>query len=172
MSKQSIFCLAASPYHADRIVAAMRTAEFAPGNISLLFSTVDPDPATAVLVAGHTSSPPDPTTTDVGTGALGWIAGIGPVDIPTTERPFLAGGPIVSALNEATPGDAAGPIVGALLRLGLPGSETLIYDREIRAGHVLIAVQSSDPVEMTTAQELFTREGAGRLCTFGKNRGP
>ncbi len=152
MSKTSLCGIAPSHPHAERIVAALKAADFANDAISVLQPdqactrdlAPDQNPEThAVLIAGHTPAEP------IG-GPLGWIAGIGPIAHAGTS-PFEASAP-------PTPG---------LIGLGLSADEARRYEDKIREGKILISVQTADANATARAREIFDHNGAEDICTTG-----
>ncbi len=83
-------------------------------------------------------------------GAIaGLLIGIGAIAIPGVGA-LLIGGPIAAALglsgaaattvSGAVTGALAGGLVGALTGLGIPEEEAKVYEKEITAGAILVAV--------------------------------
>src|ERR1700678_883318 len=79
------------------------------------------------------------TTGGVVGGTLGLLAGIGVLAIPGIG-PFIAAGPIVSALAGLGVGGAVGGLIGALVGMGIPEYEAKRYEGHIKAGGVLLSV--------------------------------
>lgn len=91
-------------------------------------------------------------------GAAGLAAGIAAIVVPGVG-PLLAAGPIIAALVGAGVGAAVGGLLGALKDLGLPEEEAEDYSKQVRAGRVLVAVQTEDG-EAPTAIEVMEKAGA------------
>src|SRR5690606_27051360 len=126
---------------AELIIDRLRSAGFSNNDISVLF----PDKSTTKDFAHeqHTKAPEGATTGGVagmGVGAiLGWLAGLGTLAIPGVG-PFVAAGPIMSALSGAAIGGATGGLVGALVGMGIPEYEAKRYEGKIKDGNILISV--------------------------------
>jgi hypothetical protein len=169
MSKKSVFCIAASRGHADRIVDRLKAANFSNNDISVLF----PDKKTTRDFAHETNSKaPEGAVAGAGTGgvlggALGWIAGIGALAIPGVG-PFIAAGPILAALSGAAVGAALGGIAGALVGMGIPEIEAKRYEGKIKAGNILISVHTENSEEITRAKDLFSKSGGQDICATGE----
>ena len=120
MSQKSVFCIATTRGHADRIVDQLKAASFSNNDISVLF----PDRGTTRDFAHekNTKAPEGAVTGGVIGGALGWIAGIGALAIPGVG-PFIAAGPVMVALSGAAVGAAVGGIAGGLVGMGIPELE-------------------------------------------------
>ena len=120
MSK-SVFCLSDNESQAERIVDALKVADFSNNDISVLF----PDKSGTKDFAHeqHTKAP-EGAATGAGTGgvvggALGWLVGIGALAIPGVG-PFIAAGPIMAALAGAGVGAAVGGLTRGARRDGYP----------------------------------------------------
>jgi hypothetical protein len=85
MSQKSVFCIATTRGHADRIVDQLKAASFSNNDISVLF----PDRGTTRDFAHekNTKAPEGAVTGGVIGGALGWIAGIGASDRSSRRAP-------------------------------------------------------------------------------------
>jgi len=111
---------ATSRDQADRVVGALKTANFSSNDISVLF----PDKgSTRDFAHEKNTKAPEGAVAGAGTGgvvggALGWVAGIGALAIPGVG-PFIAAGPIIAALSGAAIGAAVGGIAGGLIGLGI-----------------------------------------------------
>ncbi|MBC7366147.1 MAG: DUF3341 domain-containing protein [Undibacterium sp.] len=162
MPKNSIFCLSASRSQVERMIAALKAADFSSGDISVLLpdhlSTHDPVPAPDTPGAEGILSAVGKD--GVIGGPLGWIAGIGPLVLPGVS-PLVGGGPIVGAMEST----ATGGIAGGLIDLGLSDSEARRYHGEIMGGKILLSVQTKGPKQIACAREIFTRDGAEDICT-------
>ena len=66
-------------------------------------------------------------------GTLGLLAGVGALAIPGLG-PFIAAGPIMSALAGLGAGGAVGGLVGALVGMGIPEYEAKRYEGRIKEG--------------------------------------
>jgi hypothetical protein len=81
------------------------------------------------------------------------LAAVGSLTIPGIN--LVAVGPIVAALTGAGVGAAAGGLIGALIGLGIPEYEAKIYEKKIKEGGVLIAVEVRNSDEERTVKEIF-----------------
>lgn len=166
MSHKSVFCIATSHDQAGRIVNRLKTADFSNSDISILF----PDQgSTRDFVHEKSTQVPECALVGAGTGgvlggALGWIAGIGALSIPGVG-PFIAAGPIISALSGAAFGVAFGGIAGALIGMGIPEKKAKIYEGKIQSGNILISVHTENSEEISHAKNIFANAGAQDICT-------
>src|SRR5207247_2408681 len=90
----------------------------------------------------HTKAP-EGATAGAGAGAivggtLGLLAGIGALTIPGIG-PFIAAGPILSALGGVGAGGVVGGLIGALVGMGIPEYEAKRYEGLVRQGRVLLS---------------------------------
>ncbi|MBI2817478.1 MAG: DUF3341 domain-containing protein [Acidobacteria bacterium] len=100
-------------------------------------------------------------------GALGWLVGIGALSIPGLG-PFIAAGPIVSALAGAGAVGTAAGIAGALIGLGIPEYEAKRYEGRIKKGGILLSVHCDDSDWTKRAKEILERTGANDISTTGE----
>lgn len=166
MSKNSVFCIAASRNEADQIVGRLKSANISNAEISVLLAdgkNVQESPHKAP------ASSPQVAAVGVGTGALvggalGWIAGIGVLAIPGVG-PFLAAGQVMAVLSGAALGAAAGGIAGGLIALGMPEDEAKRYESQVKTGKVLISVHTDNSRDLTRARYIFKQTGAQNICS-------
>ena len=170
MSK-SVFCICDNESQAERIVDALKVANFSNNDISVLF----PDKSGTKDFAHeqHTKAP-EGATAGAGTGgvvggALGWLVGIGALAIPGVG-PFIAAGPIMAALAGLGVGAAFGGLTGALVGLGIPEYEAKRYEGKIKEGNILISVHSENSDEVTRAKDIFERNRRARYLVNGRKR--
>jgi hypothetical protein len=97
-------------------------------------------------------------------GALGWLAGIGLLAIPGIG-PFIAAGPIVSALSGIGAGGAVGGLAGALIGIGIPEYEAKRYEGRIRSGGILLSVHCDNSDWTKRAKEILAHTGANDIST-------
>src|SRR5664280_3484630 len=142
---KAVFCIAQNIDQTESIVNDLRTAGFSTNDISVLF----PDKSTTKDFAHekHTKAPEGAAiggSVGLGTGAvLGLLAGIGALAIPGVG-PFIAAGPIMTALAGMGVGGAVGGLVGALVGMGIPEYEAIRYDGRVRQGGILVSVHCDD----------------------------
>ena len=173
MSKSSVFCIAKSYGHAERIVERLQSAGFSTSEISVLMpdtggrhdvghvkATKAPEGATTGATAGGITG-----------GVLGLLAGIGSLAIPGVG-PLIAAGPIMAALSGAAVGATTGGIVGGLVGLGIPEIEAKRYEEKLKNGNYVIAVDADDRDEVARAKELFKNEGADDITTSSLSKAP
>jgi hypothetical protein len=167
--EKAVFCIARTRDQAELIIDRLRSAGFSNNDISVLF----PDKSTTKDFAHeqHTKAPEGATTGGVagmGVGAiLGWLAGLGTLAIPGVG-PFVAAGPIMSALSGAAIGGATGGLVGALVGMGIPEYEAKRYEGKIKDGNILISVHTGDSQERSKVKEIFERANAEDIAVTGE----
>jgi|HubBroStandDraft_6_1064221.scaffolds.fasta_scaffold767665_2 hypothetical protein len=126
---------------AEEAVNALRRVGFRNTDISALFpdnagskdfahekNTKAPEGATAGAASGAVAG-----------GVLGWLVGIGFIAIPGIG-PFIAAGPIISALAAAGALGTVGGMVGALVGMGIPEYEAKRYEGRVKHGGILLSV--------------------------------
>ena len=166
MSKPAIFGLVKTETQARSAIVALEAAGFIATDISVLGGSDHYDingvPQTGFAKTrdvGHTNSTkaPEGATAGVATGGAlgglaGWLIGIGALAIPGIG-PFVAAGPIMTALSGAAIGATAGGVTGALIGYGIPEYEARLYAGKLETGHILIGVHAIDANEAAAARK-------------------
>ncbi len=155
--------------HAEQGVDTLIENGFRREDISVLF----PDNAGTKDFAHekHTKAPEGATAGGgagviVG-GTLGLLAGIGALTIPGIG-PFIAAGPILSALGGAGAGAVVGGLIGALVGMGIPEYEAKRYEGMIRQGHVLLSVHCDSSDWVGRAKHVLETTGAEEISSAGE----
>jgi hypothetical protein len=148
---------------------AFRAANFRPEDISLLFAE---NLGTKDFAHVKATKAPEGATAGAGTGAviggvLGWLVGIGAIAIPGIG-PFIAAGPIMTALAGVGVGGAVGGITGTLIGLGIPEYEAKRYEGRIRKGGFLMSVHCDDTNWTRKAKEILQKTGAEDVSSTGE----
>jgi len=157
----AVFGIYQTQTQAEEAVDTLIDNSFRPEDISVLMAdnvgtkdfahekhTKAPEGATSGAVAGGV----------VG-GTLGLLVGLGTLAIPGLG-PFIAAGPIMSALAGIGGGGALGGLIGALVGLGIPEYEAKRYEGMVREGRVLLSVHCDNSEWTSRAKELLGRTGA------------
>jgi hypothetical protein len=115
---------------------------------------------------------PEGATTGAGTGvilggALGWLMGIGALAVPGLG-PFIAAGPVMTALAGAGVGGTVGGIAGALIGMGIPEYEAKRYEGQVKNGGILLSVHSDNSEATKRAKEILKRSGAQDIAATGE----
>lgn len=94
-------------------------------------------------------------------GAIaGLVAGAGAIVIPGLN--LIVTGTIIAGLAGLGAGAATGGVLGGLIGAGIPEHEAKLYDKEIRAGNVLVSVDARDSDQEKMVKEIFANYGADR----------
>jgi hypothetical protein len=162
----AVYAIYSSRQHAEEAVESMRSAGFRAEDISVMF----PDNL-GNKDFGHErhSKAPEGATlgaTAVGVvgGALGWLVGAGMLAIPGIG-PFIAAGPILSALAGLGAGTVVGGLGGAFVGLGIPEYEAKRYEGRIRSGGVLLSVHCPDEHWVNRAKEMLRHTGGEDIAS-------
>ncbi len=171
----TVFGLANSKDHAERIIARLQQEGFANREISVLISdrqgrdvAFESTQATTVTTKKlgtekHTKAPEGGVTGvvtgGVVGGVIGLLAGIGAIAIPGLGA-FIAAGPILGLLSGSAVGGAAGLLIGALTGLGIPEYEAKQIEAGLKKGGVLLSVNAATLQEVDAAKSIFKKEGA------------
>jgi len=102
-------------------------------------------------------------------GALGWLVGIGALAIPGIG-PFVAAGPIISALAGAGVGGALGGVTGALVGMGIPEYEAKRYESYMKDGGLLISVHADDGKWASRAKEILESCGGTDVASASEEK--
>ena len=76
-------------------------------------------------------------------GAFGLLLGIGAIAIPGIG-PFIAAGPIMTALAGIGVGGTVGTFAGALIGMGIPEYEAKRYETHLKNGGYLLSVHADN----------------------------
>jgi hypothetical protein len=154
---------------AERAVDDLRADGFRTEDISVLFP--DNQGSKDFAHEKHTKAPEGTatgaTTGGVVGGTLGLLAGIGVLAIPGVG-PFIAAGPIMSALAGLGVGGAVGGMIGALVGMGIPEYEAKRYEGRIREGGVLLSVHCDNSEWVGRAKDSLKQTGAEHIASAGE----
>jgi len=158
---QAVFGIADSEARAERIVADLREAGIAAGDVSILFP--DRTGTRDFRHEAHTKAP-EGASAGAGSGALlggtlGWLSGVGAVAIPGLGA-FIAAGPILATLTGMAAGAALGGVSGALIGYAVPEFEAKLYESKLRDGNYLISVHTRSVDEQAHVRQILDRNGA------------
>jgi hypothetical protein len=166
---KAVFGIVKSEMQAKEVVDKLKVMGFSPGDISVLFA--DRSGTQDFAYEQHTKAPEGATAgglVGAGTGGvLGWLAGVGTLAIPGIG-PFLAAGPIMTALAGVAIGGTAGGLIGALIGMGIPEFEAKRYEGKLREGNILISVHTEDAKERSRAKDVFELAGAEDVSYTGE----
>ncbi|HEY0901696.1 MAG TPA: hypothetical protein VGD95_06190 [Micavibrio sp.] len=94
--------------------------------------------------------------------ALGALAVAGTIVVPGLN--LIVTGAYVGALAGLATGAVAGGLVGGLIGAGIPEYEAKIYEREIRNGAILIAVDARDSAQKDQIKKCLEMSDAHNLA--------
>lgn len=150
-------------------VDELKSAGFRNTDVSVLF----PESAgTRDFAHEKNTKAPEGATAGAGTGvilggALGWLMGIGALAVPSLG-PFIAAGPVMTALAGAGVGGTVGGIAGALIGMGIPEYEAKRYEGQVKNGGILLSVHSDNSESTKRAKEILKRTGAQDIAATGE----
>jgi hypothetical protein len=165
----AVFGIYKSAAHAERAVDILSVKGFSQNDISVLLPDND---STKEFAHEKNTKAPEGATTGVTTGGivggtLGLLVGIGALAIPGLG-PFIAAGPIMSALAGLGVGGTVGGIIGALVGMGIPEYEAKRYEGRLREGGILLSVHCNTSEEVSRAKHLLTETGAEDIASSGE----
>lgn len=156
----------------ERSIDILKIQGFRNSDISVLMPT--PESAPNFGHEKNTKAPEGAATGATGGmaigGAVGWLVGVGAIMIPGIG-PFLAAGPIVTALAAAGVGGAVGGVAGALVGWGIPEYEAKVYDEIVRGGGILVSVHVDDSEWLSRAKRILEQSGARDVSSAPEVRG-
>lgn len=167
---KSVLGIYSSRNAVENAITSLREAGFSHTDISILL----PESLGAHdLSTTKATKAPEGATTGAGSGAviggaLGWLAGMGALATPGLG-PFLAAGPIMSALAGAGVGGAVGGFTGALVGLGIPEYEAKRYEGRLQKGGILVSAHCDTSAEIDRAKMVLQRTGAEDISTAGES---
>jgi hypothetical protein len=168
---RAAFCIASTVTQASRIVSDLRRAGFDDDAISVLYS----DKGTTRDFA-HTSATKAPEGASAGAGAgallgagLGWLVGIGTVALPGAG-PFVAAGPVLSALGGLGLGATVGGATGGLIGYAIPEFEAKRFEGKVVGGGILVSVHVGGRSAQRRAYEVFTKHGGEDMAVADEAR--
>lgn len=150
-----ITALLASRIQADTTLRRLETAGFAADQVSLLmseqarnnhFTLVENDKTEEGAVAGATIAGL------AGALYMGLISA-GAILIPGLN--LIVSGALIGALAGLGAGGAVGGLVGALVGSGIPEHEAKLYEKQVREGGILIAVQALNDKEEESIKNIL-----------------
>jgi hypothetical protein len=159
--------------HAEDAIGELERAGFDPKEISVVIK----DDEEGQMIAKNTGARvvegtmSGATTGGVLGGLAGLLVGIGAITIPGVGALFIAGplaaslgltGAAAATVSGAATGALAGGLVGALVGLGVPQATAEMFEREVKAGGVIVAVPSRDGQEDRT-KDILEAHGATQI---------
>jgi hypothetical protein len=161
VANKSVFGIYRSRQAASAAVDALRVAGFRNEDISALLPENE---GTKDFAHEKNTKAPEGATTGLASGAVlggafGWLVGIGTIAIPGIG-PFLAAGPIVTALAGVGAGAVTGSLIGALIGLGMPEYEAKRYEGKIKHGGILLSIHCDDSDWLKRAKTVMEETGA------------
>ncbi|PPD44223.1 MAG: hypothetical protein CTY16_12110 [Methylobacter sp.] len=161
---KAIFCIAPTIGQAEAIVNNLMTAGFSNNDISVLFADKSGNQG---LTHEKGTKVQERTAIDGAVafgGGLEWLAGMGSLTIPGTG-PFIAAGPIMSALGNTPVGVARMGLAEALIGVGIPEYETNDYQDKIKEGGVLFSVNTASSENRDSVKEIFGQADAENISS-------
>ena len=176
----TLYCLADSKDHADRIVSQLQAAGVPAAHISALILSEDPQNRPAPLSGFEYAGAPagreeDKAAAGATTGtAAGAAAGVMTMGI-VGLTPLLMIAPLIVGTGAgigAAVGATAGAQGSSLADFGIPNEKQPAYEERLKTGGVLLAVRSDDESELEKANTALvsTIEDSLRIAQEGRER--
>ncbi len=153
----------------EKAVEELKDAGFRNADISVLFPESG---GTKEFAIEKETKAPEGAATGAGTGAviggaLGWLMGIGFLVIPGIG-PFIAAGPIMTALAGVGAAGLVGGLAGALIGMGIPEYEANRYEGRIKKGGILLSIHADDREWKNKGKDILKRTGAEDIGDKGE----
>ena len=170
----TLYSLADSRDHAEKIVTQLQSAGVPKEHISALILSEDPQNRPAPLSgfeyagsgpASGTDKAAAGATTGTAAGALAGVATMGIVGL----TPLLTMAPLIvtgGAVAGAIAGAAAGATGSSLADFGVPEEKREAYEQRLTAGGVLVAVRTDDEAELEKANTTLEQAEAKDIGLF------
>lgn len=146
-----------NPFSASQAIEELEDAGIASDRIGIVMSESTRN--NAINMKEGTKAAEGGATGAVIGGTLGALAlgltAVGSVVLPGVG--FLAAGPIAAALAGAGAGGAIGGLVGGLVGLGFPEYEAEVYEEKLKAGNILVVVETKNNEEEKSAKKILDR---------------
>ena len=169
MANTAVFGIYSSRSGVENAVDALKAEAFRNTDISVLFPQNE---GSKDFAHEKGTKAPEGAAAGAGTGAivggaLGWLAGIGALAIPGLG-PFIAAGPIMTALAGVGVGGTVGGLTGALIGLGIPEYEAKRYEGRMKRGRILLSVHSDNADWTKKAKRILEETGADDISSTGE----
>jgi hypothetical protein len=158
---------------AEDAIDDLKDAGYNPKDISIVMKDTAEGQAVASNTGANVASGAATGATTGGViGALaGLLVGIGAIAVPGVGA-LLIGGPLAAALgltgaaastvSGAVTGALAGGLLGALMGLGIPEEDAKVYEQQVKAGGILVAVPAREG-EGSDARNILEDDGAQQV---------
>ena len=153
IKEKSVYAIFFDELALNRTINSLKSQNFRKSDISILMDNKSPEGATAGATSGAVAG-----------GILGWLVGLGTLTIPGLG-PFLAAGPIMSAIAGVGIGGTIGGLTGGLIGLGIPEDQATIYESNLKEGGILISIQFENDVWESRAKEILNENGANNITS-------
>lgn len=155
-SNTSLFALFEKKSQLENAVKQLKQAGFAQNDISILLSNSSFD---SEIRLENATKAPEGAFSGGAIGlvigvALGWLTGVGILQIPGAGF-FISAGPLMAAVAGAGIGGTLGGMTGALVGLGIPEYEAKRYVGFVKGGGQLLSVHIDDEVLQTKANKIL-----------------
>jgi len=167
----AVFGIYSNRESVENAIQTLRNANYRVEDISILFPENEGNKD-----FGHVKATKAPEGASAGAaggavigGVLGWLAGIGAIAIPGVG-PFIAAGPIMTALAGLGVGGTVGGIAGSLVGMGIPEYEAKRYEGRVREGGYLLSVHCDDSEWTRRAKDILQQTGAQDISATGEAR--
>jgi uncharacterized protein (TIGR02271 family) len=156
---------------AQRAIAALRQAGFRNSQIGVIAK--DKKVAKDLEVDQETYAEEGAAVGTAAGAAVGGLWGLGiAAGLLTPIGPVIAGGTLAAILASAAAGAAAAGLAGFLIGLGIPEDEVRFYEKELKAGRIIVTVKGgqrdSEARRILQQYEGYSAAASPALATNGQ----
>ncbi len=148
MSRKSLFCIASSRGHAERLVYRLKNSGFCNRDVSALYPDVSTAEEREAMVAETAAAKAAGRQDSNEFDSLNWLFRLGPMTIPDVG-PYMGAGPIILALKRGT---GKSTIAQGLVGMGVSEKAARKFEDKIKDGSFLISFHNEHPEEIARAE--------------------
>jgi hypothetical protein len=169
--KNSVFGIFKNKLALEEAISKLKHQNFKNSDISVLMPTKE---GTEKFAFEKNTKAPEGVATGatagvVGGSILGWLVGAGALAIPGLG-PFIAAGPIISAIAGAGVGGTVAGVAGGLIGLGIPEIEAKKYESYVKSGSILLSIHVDDSNWEKKAKSILEASGAENIGTTSEKK--
>jgi hypothetical protein len=164
----TVYGVSLSRSSAEFTVDVLKEGGFMNSDVSVLFSSKS---NTKEFAEENSTGTIDPKGSSAATGAamggvFGWLIGLGIIAFPEGV-PFVAAGPLMTALAGIGVGGALGSLASGLVNIGLPEEAAKVYEARLKEGCVLLAVNTETKESAEKVAKIFENTGEENVRIIG-----
>jgi hypothetical protein len=167
MSATSIYGIVDNETRTNVLIGRLRDRGIGLEEISVLFPDLSTAPGLASIAASMTSAIQPLQSGGVVGGALGWLTGIGQVNVPGVGA-LIVSGPLLMALSSLANPERLNGIADTLIALGFAEHLAQTYAEKLESGCILVAVHARAAQAAEQIQAIFALTNVRDVGTAGE----